>query len=237
MLAPSLLKSSPGNESTVCGRFTLLTPIDCRRFGLDLQFNQPPRYNIAPRDQITLVRGSHHQRECVAASWGLVPGWLKDLSRAQINARAETVAEKPMFRHAFCQRRCLIPAHGYFEWQSLPESKQPWYIHRRDESLMAFAGIWERYHASDEVFYDSCAIITTRANSLTTKVHDRMPVILQPEDYDAWLSADNDPGNCQTLLQPLLQPLAPELLQLWPVSTYVNNPAHKGPRCIEAISG
>ncbi|OQX37953.1 MAG: hypothetical protein B0D91_05540 [Oceanospirillales bacterium LUC14_002_19_P2] len=217
----------------MCGRFTLLREqVDCRQFGLDLKFHQLPHYNIAPRDQVTLIR-DNPQRECVTANWGLVPGWLKDLSRAQINAREETIAEKPMFRNAFRQRRCLIPADGYFEWQSLPDRKQPWYIRKRDKSLMAFAGIWERYHASEDVFYDSCAIITTAANPLTAKVHDRIPVILQPEHYTTWLSTDSDLADCQSLLQPL----ASELLQLWPVSTYVNNPSHKGPQCIEAIAG
>lgn len=218
---------------TVCGRYTLLREqVDCHPFALDLQFRQLPLYNIVPRDQVTIIR-QQEVRECATVSWGLVPSWLKELSRAQINARAETLADKPMFRNAFQQRRCLIPADGYYEWQSLPERKQPWYIHAQDKSLLAFAGIWERYHASKEVFYDSCAIITTAANRVTGEIHDRMPVIVNPDHYNTWLTSDTDKAGCLALLKPCDD----KLLKMWPVSTYVNNPVHKGSQCIAGILG
>lgn len=213
----------------MCGRYTLQREqVDAHQFGLDLPFCPLPHYNIAPRDQVTIIR-QQAVRECATASWGLVPRWLKDLSHAQINARAETITDKPMFRNAFQQRRCLIPADGYYEWQSLPKRKQPWYIRARDKSLFAFAGIWERYHASQDVFYDSCAIITTHANRLTGEIHNRMPVIVNPADYGLWLTGQTD---CQALLKPC----SDDFLQMWPVSTYVNNPVHKGAQCIEGMA-
>ena len=154
------------------------------------------------------------------ARWGLVPVWAKDvkLGYSTFNARAETVATKPTFRAAFRHRRCLVPADGFYEWQALAESKrkQPWFIARRDRDPLAFAGLWERWISPAGDTLESCCIIVTNANALMRPIHERMPVILDPADWDAWLAPDaRDPA----ALQALLQPYPADDLAAWPVAT------------------
>lgn len=165
--------------------------------------------------------------------WGLIPSWSKDpeIGSRMINARAETLHEKPSFRAAFRRRRCLIPADGFYEWQRLERKKQPYYFCRNDHQPFAFAGLWEHWESADGEI-ESCTIVTTAANDLLKSIHDRMPVILQPEDYDLWL----DPQVQETdRLQHLLFPDEDSPFIRYPVSTKVNRPQNDDPDCIEAI--
>jgi putative SOS response-associated peptidase YedK len=220
----------------MCGRFTLRTPnqILLEVFDLPEAPDFPLRYNIAPTQDVATLRwNSDAQRELAFMHWGLVPFWAKEptIGSRMINARCETVAEKPAFRHAFRRRRCLIPTDGYYEWKKLEnKKKQPYYIRRRDNGLFAFAGLWEIWKQTDPPL-ESVTIITTSANSTTRTIHDRMPVILRPEDYDRWLRTDSDAEQ----LQELLVPLANDDLCAVPVSTLVNSPRNESPQCIEEI--
>jgi putative SOS response-associated peptidase YedK len=193
----------------------------------------PPRYNIAPTQEVTAVRAAGAGRELVNLRWGLIPSWAKDKSIGYklINARADTVAGKPSFRSAFKNRRCLIPADGFFEWKKLGAKKQPSFVTLRDGGPFAFAGLWERWHGSDGDI-QSCSSVTTDANELMRPLHDRMPVILDPSDYAAWLDQAPRP---KVELLPLLKPFPSDALQAVPVSTMVNSPRNQGPRCIEPL--
>lgn len=163
------------------------------------KWNFPPRYNVAPTDQIPIVRIDPRdgERELVMARWGLIPGWMKEKPKApHINARAETVHEKPLFREAFAKRRCLIPATGFYEWEQRADGKQPWRYRRKDLEPFAFAGLWEFARIGGEEIL-SAAIIVGDPNDLVAHVHDRMPVILMPEDYDRWLGPSSSDGPCR----------------------------------------
>jgi putative SOS response-associated peptidase YedK len=166
-------------------------------------------------------------RELVQLRWGLIPFWSKEAKTpySTINARAETVATKPTYRQAFKQRRCLIPANGFFEWHKLDHGKQPYYIHLKDKRLMAFAGLWEHWEKEGQII-ESCSIIVTTANSLMTEIHDRMPVILKPEDYAIWL--DPNLQDAKTL-QSLLEPYPASEMTIYPIGTEVNSPRHNHP--------
>ena len=202
-------------------------------------------------------------RRLAMLRWGLVPAWAKDpaIGNRMINARAETAADKPAFRDAFRVRRCLILADGFYEWQRIGARKQPFYIHRLDDRPFAFAGLWERWiapsaapspsrgiHAargdargeprgSEEGWgapaVESCTILTTEPNELLRPIHDRMPVILDSADFDAWL--DPSPRDVARL-QPLLRPYPADELDAYPVGTYVNRPEHDGPECVRPQS-
>jgi len=231
----------------MCGRFTLRTPTNLlvQQFLLDSAPALPPRYNIAPTQQIAAVRKTSDdpQRHLVLLHWGLIPSWADDakIGSRMINARGETVAEKPAFRAAFKRRRCLVPADGYYEWKkpaggkgksNSGGKKQPYYITMADDRPFAFAGLWEYWEgASAEGPIESCTIITTDANQRTAEIHDRMPVILHEDDYELWL--DPELQEKKPLL-PLLKPYASDEMQATPVSTHVNNPRNDDPRCIEA---
>lgn len=222
----------------MCGRFALNSPPQriARQFSLDEVPELLPRYNIAPSQAIPIIRqGGEGRRELVMVRWGLIPAWSKEpkSSYSTINARAETVATKPAFRSAFRARRCLVPADAYFEWQPRPDSKlkQPFLISLKDQSLFAFAGLWERWELADTVI-ESCTIIVTNANALTRPIHDRMPVILDPSAYEAWL----DRNTTATSLQALLKPYDSDQMRAYPVSTLVNNPRHDDPQVIEPAS-
>jgi putative SOS response-associated peptidase YedK len=149
-----------------------------------------------------------------------------------INARSETAAEKPAFRAAFRRRRCLVVADGFYEWQKTNGTKQPFYIRFRDTQPFAFAGLWEHWKGLDEQVIDSCTLLTTQPNDLLRQVHNRMPVILQPRDYDLWLDPEVQKPE---LLQPLLLPYPPEEMDAYPVSRYVNSPDNDTPKCIEPL--
>ncbi len=196
------------------------------------------RFNIAPTQDVAVVRktADDPQRQLVMLHWGLIPSWAKEakLGQRMINARGETVAEKPSFRAAFKRRRCLVLADGYYEWQkpaAKGTKKQPYYIHMQDDRAFAFAGLWEYWEgASSSGPIESCTIITTDSADLTADIHDRMPVILPPEAYELWLDPelqDKDP------LLPLLAPYAGDDLQAAPVSTHVNSVRNDDASCIE----
>lgn len=205
-----------------------------RQFSLDTSADLVPRYNIAPTQQVSVVRlRADASRELSLLRWGLVPSWAQDPSIGQrmINARAETIASKPSYRAAFRRRRCLVPADGYYEWQKVGRAKQPYYIRLRDEPLFALAGLWEQWHDTGGELWETFAIITTEANQATRTIHDRMPVILSPQDYAQWLDAVCEQSAALEVLQNLLRPYTGPM-QLDPVTTFVNNPRNDSPQCI-----
>jgi putative SOS response-associated peptidase YedK len=221
----------------MCGRFVLIAPGEA----LAEQFNlvetplQTPRYNIAPTQPVTAVRLSPQtaERELTFFRWGLIPSWAKDMKMGarMINARSETVAEKPAFRAAFKRRRCLIPADGFYEWQKLNGGKQPIYIHSQDGHPFAFAGLWETWQAADGSMIETCTILTTTPNELMTPIHNRMPVIIEPEDYGMWLDPSSKPEDARHLFRPY----PPEKMAAYPVSTMVNSPRNDTPSCITPL--
>jgi putative SOS response-associated peptidase YedK len=223
----------------MCGRFSLHTPeADIRAaFGVEPSMSVPadqlqPRYNITPSQDIAVVRSSSGGgRELAMARWGLVPGWSQQARPkfSTINARMESVAEKPTYRAAFRRRRCLIPADGFYEWQLAGDHKIPHYIQLQDESVFAFAGLWDHWQGEQPGF-DSCAIITLPASGVMATIHSRMPAILAAADYNAWL--DRGLADKSEIMRLLEHNLSGEL-QAYAVSNYVNSPKHTGARCIE----
>ncbi len=230
----------------MCGRFSLsVTPRTIwELFGLESGPALPPRYNIAPSQQVAALRmePGGQRRELVLLRWGLVPHWAKDpaMGARMINARAETVAEKPSFRTAFRRRRCLIPADGYYEWRTEEGKKQPYFFRMAGGEPFAFAGLWERWEAGGEgggggegkVVIESAAIITTDCNEIARPVHMRMPAILQPEQYRAWLDPAVQGG---AAAQALLGPYSGGGLTVFPVSTHVNKPLNDDPACVAPL--
>ena len=222
----------------MCGRYSLnLTFRDLLEiFGLHDDGNFEPRFNIAPGQAIPAIRQKDSQRQLVMLHWGLIPSWAKDkkIGYRTINARSETAGSKPSFRFALKQRRCLIPASGFFEWKKDGKVKQPFFIQKKDALPMVFAGLWEYWeNPQDHSIVESCTILTTQANREVAELHDRMPVILEPGDFDLWL--DPQQQNIEKL-QPLLHPAKEGFLTLKPVSTYVNNPRNEGEKCLEAAT-
>jgi putative SOS response-associated peptidase YedK len=220
----------------MCGRYTLKTPAEAlaQQFDLAETPDLTPRYNIAPTQQVAVVRADQAGRSCELMSWGLIPSWAKDpaIGGKLINARSETAAEKPSFRSAMRQRRCLVLADGFYEWQaSAGKGKQPFYFTLADEQPFAMAGLWEAWSAPDGSTRHTCTILTTSANELLTPIHDRMPVILPPEAYARWL----DPGMRHAeALYDLLGPFPADAMRARPVSTLVNRVANNGPELIAA---
>ncbi len=242
----------------MCGRFVAASPPD----ELANYFGTPPveeelaeSFNVAPTARIYAVRSPQQSRELTVMRWGLVPFWSKDLKigARMINARSETVADKPAFRSAFKKRRCLIPVDGFYEWAKLDgpdqtdsKKKQPYFIHRADEERSVFAGLWERWQPRDENGariedaepIDTCTILTCEANKTMAEIHDRMPVMLAPGSWEQWLDPKSDP----TAMLPLLKAAPDSLLEFRPVSTMVNNARNHGPQLIarhsdETVSG
>ncbi len=219
----------------MCGRFTLTKPIPvlAELFLFPETTDQEPRYNIAPTQAVAAVRapGGPEHRELVMLRWGLVPSWAEDpaIGNRLINARAETAFQKPAFRSAFRQRRCLVLADGFYEWQRLGSKKQPYYFRMRDGRPFAFAGLWECWADRGKPL-ETCTLLTTEANEVLRPIHERMPVILEPSAYNRWL----DPA-CQQVdrLQPLLHPYRSEEMIGYPVSSLVNNPRNESPKCVE----
>lgn len=207
----------------MCGRYTLtMSPDELRRIFRYVEVpNFPPRYNIAPTQPIGIVRADHGTRHFQLVRWGLIPGWVKDPAAFSLllNARSETAAEKPAFRAAMRHRRCLVPASGFYEWRRVGKSKQAFFIRPRGGGAVAFAGLWEPWMGADGSEIDTAAILTTGANGLVSAIHDRMPVVLDPADWDAWLDTDGrEPRHVAEMLRP-----APEyLLEAIPVSERVN---------------
>ena len=217
----------------MCGRFALPTPEEITgHFNLKKKPNLVPRYNIAPSQNIAVVRLTPYtpERKLAVLRWGPIPFWAKDrkVGYKMINARAESVADKPAFRAAFRQRRCLIPATGFFEWSHKNKTKQPYFIKLKDSNILAFAGLWEHWAGRDGEVIDSCTIITTGANETVGNIHDRMPVIIEPELYDRWL----DPGTDEKILLSLFTPFPDKKILAYPVGIEVNNPKNDNPNCL-----
>jgi putative SOS response-associated peptidase YedK len=217
----------------MCGRYTLKTPINglAERFEIEeYPSSLYPSYNIAPTQEVAAVVEEDEKRKLEMFHWGLIPSWAKDpaIGNKMINARAETVSEKPSYRSAFKKRRCLILADGFYEWQKTDNGKQPYYIKMQDDSPFAFAGLWEVWQDGEEI--RSSTIITTDANDLMGEIHHRMPVILHPENYGAWLDPDFDEKEA---LIDLLKPYPSNEMEAYAVSRRVNKPSNNEPSVVE----
>ncbi|AHJ30478.1 SOS response-associated peptidase [Nodularia spumigena CS-584] len=229
----------------MCGRFTLNQSLAAlaQFFGVDGQIpNLAAQYNIAPTQRVATVLNNPetNQREFKQLRWGLIPAWAKDpgMGVKLINARAETVAQKPAFRSAFWYRRCLVLADGFYEWKRQNGKKQPFYFRLSDGQPFGFAGLWEKWQPPqgkpdcEEII--SCTILTTAANELVQPIHDRMPVIVSPQDYDLWL---NSQMPTPERLQQLLCPYPDQVMTGYPVSSLVNNSRHNSSECIIPLVG
>ncbi|MGH7477304.1 MAG: SOS response-associated peptidase [Longimicrobiales bacterium] len=217
----------------MCGRYSLRvsTAELEREFGADgTGCDWTPRYNVAPTQDVVIVRRAGSGARLSLVRWGLVPPWADTPSTgsAMINARAETLTSRAAFRDAFASRRCLIPADAFYEWRRLGRRKQPYRIHAGDDELLAFAGIWDRWAARDGAAVISCAIVTTDAAELVAPLHDRMPAILGRDERERWLHRDTPVGELLDLLRPFAG-----RLQAHPVSTLINSPDNDGPECAE----
>ena len=221
----------------MCGRFRLTRKDQEIREYFDVpdDFEWKPRYNIAPTENVAVVRQrrDHPSRTLSGMRWGLIPYWSKDAKGAarMINARSEEITEKPAYREAFQQRRCLVPADGFYEWKREGKSKQPFHLGMTDDSLFAFAGIWERWKNPAGEIIKSCAILTTTPNNLLSGIHDRMPVILSPDDYEEWLN----PAADIEVLKPMLKPYSSRTMRMYSVSTAVNRAGYDAPDCIAPV--
>jgi len=219
----------------MCGRYNILASAEelAEIFGLDIADWSTPRFNVAPTQMAPVIRinSESENRSFDLLKWGMMPPWL-NVPKPLINVRSETIADKPTFRKSFKERRCLVPATGFYEWQKLGSAKQPFHIFKRDEKLFAFAGIWDRFKDKNGEPFEAFAILTTEPNEVAAAIHNRMPVILDKAGCDLWLD--------QTLED--LQPLA-ELFEhipanqtvAEPVSTHVNSAANDDKRCIEPL--
>src|SRR6266702_1239184 len=215
----------------MCGRFTLNIPSEvlAKTFRLTEVPEYEPRYNIAPSQSVPAVRhiGDHNHFDFL--KWGLIPSGTNDITHSSINARSETAHEKPMFAHALKYNRCIIPSSGFYEWGSQGEHKQPYYIRLLHSSVMGFAGLWEKWIDHDGLEVETCCILTTVANEIMKPIHDRMPVILQPDNYNLWLNRNmHDPHE----LNRLYKPFPPDQMIAHQVPDLVNNPRFDSLSCI-----
>ena len=217
----------------MCGRFFLVEDGQSLKlhFNAEGEISFSPRYNIAPSQDAPVIRHGESGREITLMHWGLIPHWSKEskLKYSTINARAETVDQKPVYRTPFKRSRCLVPASGFYEWKKAEGGKQP-YLIKSKTGLMAFAGLWDHWQGEGGAI-DSFSIIVTDANRKVMPIHDRMPVILDENDYSAWL----DPKTQVEDLKSLLIPFNDEDIELQPVSKRVNSPRNDDPECIQAI--
>ncbi|MBM3674098.1 MAG: SOS response-associated peptidase [Actinobacteria bacterium] len=229
----------------MCGRYVQVSSPEllAERFQVDeiaLADTPEADYNVAPRKQVlTVVQRSPERRVLERMRWGLVPSWAKDpkIGDRLINARAESVAEKPAFKRAFRRHRCLLPADGFYEWQVVPgrKQKQPMFVHRRDGEPLAFAGLWEAWRDPDDAdapWICTCVIVTTRANAVIAPVHDRMPVLLEASAWDTWLDPTNEDVDG---LRELLAPASDATIEMWPVATLVNRARNNGPELVARV--
>jgi len=222
----------------MCGRYNLVTDAQALVDFFEIErtlfdaAELTPRYNIAPGQDVPIVRETGEGREVALAHWGLVPHWSKQArpKYATINARAETVADKPTYREAFRHKRCLIPATGFYEWHQQAGQKIPYHIHVPEGELFAFAGLWDRWDKEGSGF-DSCSIIVTGANATMQPIHERMPVILNPAQYNSWLNVGHFN---RAQLESLLVPYGGSL-EAYPVSRIVNNPKSDDARCVAPV--
>lgn len=219
----------------MCGRFAQKS--SSRKLAKKFKVEEVPplaeRYNVAPAQAVLAVREASDGREATLLKWGLVPRWAKHpgIGNKLINARSETVTEKPSFREAFARRRCLTPIDGFYEWARRGDRKRPFYFHMRDGEPFAVAGLWEQWEGVSGPL-ETCTLLTTEANELLAPYHDRMPVILAPDDYDVWLSPDvRESGPLARLLRPFPQ----AEMSAYAVSTLVNSPLNDDPRCVETL--
>lgn len=218
----------------MCGRFSIAAPAGPieNRFDVEIGFNYTPRFNCAPTQNIPVISN----REPGVLSlyrWGLIPVWAKDkkIGNSLINARAETITEKPAFKNSFRRKRCIVPADGFYEWKrTAAKQKTPYRITMKDEGLFAMAGIWDSWKDEEGEIIHSFSIITTTPNGLMQGIHDRMPVILERKDEKTWLQ-EKDPD----VLIKLLKPFPPELMKAYPVSTLVNSPANDIPEVMAPV--
>jgi putative SOS response-associated peptidase YedK len=222
----------------MCGRYEVHTPVEEIARIFDAQPDDEvktfgARYNVAPSLRIPVVRQGKSGRALEAMTWGLIPSWSRDLAGPKpVNARAETVFDKPMFRSAIRRRRCLVPADGFYEWQQRDGRKQPYHVGMVDGAPFAMAGIWEYWARPERPAVVSCALVVTQPNELMASIHDRMPVIVAPEDYAAWLDPSIDDA---VAIAAMLSPFPAEQMRAYPVSARVNNVKNDGPDLIEAI--
>ncbi len=228
----------------MCGRYVSVSSptILAERFHVEevRTGETEPNYNVTPRAEIPAVADSRGRRVLDLVRWGLVPSWAKSISVGDrmINARAETVLTNNSYKRPFERRRCIVPADGFYEWQTIEGQKvrQPWFIRRRDGEPLAFAGLWSIWHdrnlGDDAPRIRSCTIITTEPNELMRDIHNRMPVILPESAWDTWLDAENH--DVQSLTQ-LLVPSPSDELEAWPITTRVNKPDHNGPELLERV--
>jgi len=219
----------------VCGRFSITGDLDfyAEYFGVDevLAERLEPNWNVAPTDPVYVILERDGTRALGSMPWGLVPHWAKDTKSIHINARAETVATTAAFRESFSRRRCLIPADGFYEWEPKDVGRTPHWVYRADGHPMVFAGIWaSRLDAATDSWQRTCSIVTTGAEGVISSIHDRMPVALSPEMWDAWLDRDlRDPNAAFGLLKPI----DPEIIMEHPVSNRVNSVRNNGPELQE----
>lgn len=223
----------------MCGRFALVASAQeiAREFGLEAESVGPlvPRYNIAPSQPILAVRErAEGRREATHLAWGLIPSWAHDptIGSRLINVRLETADQKPAFRHAFRRRRCIVPASGFFEWIPSGGAKHPYYFHDRRRRLLGLAALWDVWSGPNGETLETCAIVTVPANEAVQPFHDRMPAILEPENYGPWLDLRlQDPPTIRSLLPPLPD----DVLTCYRVSAVVNNPRNDSPACLEPV--
>lgn len=220
----------------MCGRYRLSSTEEevAEFFAAEPTEELQPRYNIAPSQAVPVVRQVGSGRAISIVRWGLVPFWAKDPSIGSrlINGRSETVMEKPAFRDCFAERRCLVPASGFYEWGKTGKRKQAFHFGMKDGSLFAFAGLWDRWTSPEGTILESCTILTTTPNELLQEAHDRMPVILHRNHYASWLTA---PPAERRRLTEMLVPFEAELMTRYAVSSMVNSPRNDTPACAERV--
>jgi putative SOS response-associated peptidase YedK len=220
----------------MCGRYAITTAPEAirRLFGYPEQPNFPARYNVAPTQPIPIVRLEAGTRHFALVRWGLLPSWVKDPKTFTllINARGESALDKPAFRNAMRRRRCLIPADGFYEWKRTGDAKQPYFVRLRGGAPFAFAGLWETWTGPNGEEMDTAAIVTTEANNTLRLIHDRMPVMLQPDAFDLWLDCERVDAKTATAA---IAPIRDELVEAYPVSTAVNRVANDGPDLVQRV--
>jgi putative SOS response-associated peptidase YedK len=221
----------------MCGRYTITITEDelIARYMIEEPTNRyhQPRFNVAPTQNVPVILNEDGMLKLDAFRWGLVPFWAKDLKigYSMINARADTVAEKPAFKNAFKQRRCLIPVDGFYEWKKIGADKQPYRIVLKDERIFSMAGLWETWNSPEGEKIYSCTIITTDPNELMVDIHDRMPMILSRQDEQKWLDKEQSVED----LKSMLQPFPVEEMKAYPVSKAVGNVKNQGPELIDKV--
>ena len=221
----------------MCGRYAITTAPEAIRqlFAYLEQPNFPPRYNVAPTQAVPIVRMAEGKRQLALVRWGLIPAWVKDPRTFSLvmNARGESMLDKPAFRNAMKYRRCLFPADGFYEWKREGENRRPYFVRLKSGQPMAFAGLWESWMGPNGEEMETAAIVTTTASRSIAHIHDRMPVILPKSQWSRWLRTEAE--RAEDLLE-LLVPFNPDEMTRRPVSQKVNSPKNEGPECIQSVS-